>query len=375
MDILYTQEPPKIEQKSVNPDYALIEAVQHRYTLIESGCTDLKHPIIRKGDRALSELLNRYQNWVWKQVHNASGIDTNEAYSKVLEAFSKAIATFDLTSGYALTTYAARCVRNALTSLHRKEKSQSEKAARYPTQAVVYEDDVADPDEQAQRERTIGQLYEAIGCLSESDREIVLLHDEQGKRFTEICELVGRTYNAVRQAYYRAKRFILGLLQPSLQSTETPEISLEAPQVAPIPKQGWMGRLLERFKFPVRFFLPNAISNSLPTTETSNDASTLSTAFEGRSSPQTQTQAGNPPHDLLVLVRCSPNRPVPSPDGSILRVRDVCRGRRRLPVAQTELAVRAEETPKPRNFWTRIRSVLGFADNSRPRSRHLLQHD
>jgi RNA polymerase sigma factor (sigma-70 family) len=382
MDTTYTQEPLKTEQNSDNPDYALIEAVQQRHILIESGCTDLKHPIIRKGERALAELLSRYENWIWKQVHNASGIDTHEAHSTVLEFFSKAIATFDLTSGYALTTYAVRCVRNALNSLHRKENSQSEKVTRYAANAsLVHEDEFIDPYEQAQRDRTIGQLYEAIGCLNEGDREIVLLHDEQGKRFTEICELVGRSYDAVRQAYYRAKRFILGLLQPSFQSAEAPEIPLDTPEIAPIPEKGWMGRLLERFKSPVRFFIPSAISNSSPITETSNDASALSTAFEGRSSPQTQTQTGYPQipersgDDLLVLARRCPHCPLPSADRSILRVGDVCGWGCGMPAAQTELAVRAEEAPKPRDFWTRVRAVLGLADNPRTRSRDLLQHD
>lgn len=380
MATLYVSNAPETEQKQGKPDYSLIETVQNRSKLLESGI-DERNPAIRQGDRAFAKLLNRYNGWLWKQVYAAADLDPDETYSAALQGFEKAIATFDLSTGYALATHAYHCVRTAITALRRKIKGQLKKAQAVADKLALRVSTAPDYSEaQEQREQTTTRVYELIEQLSPSDQQIVLLHDEAGKKFVEICELVGRTYDAVRAAYRRAIKFILGHLhpQPSPQSAEVEasEVNLDTPPVESIPEKGWMALLWERFKSGVRFLQPSAISNSprpscLPT-ENSNDLSTKPfTAFDGRSSPQAPDEeelyqaAEFAPDEVSHLAGCGPGDRIPIAGRTGLHLRNLWRGWRGLPPAQRELEIHPQKTAQPRHFWARCGVLLGLSDDSR----------
>ena len=280
---VYIPEDSKSERISEKTDHSLIEAVQERSKLIELGC-DEHHPTIRQGNRAFAELLNRYQRWLWKQIHPFTELDFNDAYSAALQGFEKAIAKFDLSRGYALVTFANVIVRNAIQKVLRKEKRQDEKAELAAVVAPLYhEDKGVDPYEQEQHEQQIESLNLEVQQLKPTPQKIVEMR-ESGMKFTEIGALCCRTADAVRMVFNRAFARLQKRLQPepqmqiqpqpTLQTAEAVELTASVPAPIPevenstatpsesIPEQGWMGRLWSRFSKNVRFSNSRAISNS-----------------------------------------------------------------------------------------------------------------
>jgi RNA polymerase sigma factor (sigma-70 family) len=260
---LYSSEPSKNEQISEKTDYSLIEAVQERARLLKMG-TDERNPAIRHGDRAFAQLLKRYNNWIWKQVHSFTGIDLNEAYSNALQGFERAIAKFDLSRGYALVTFASVAVRRAIQGVVISEQKQVEKIALAAEIATPYhEDEFIDPYEQEAHEQSIAALNEEIGHL-EASPQLILQMRNMGMKYREIGTFINKSADAVRMIYNRAVSLLQKQLQPQ-PATQTAEAeNLSATASEPIPKQGWMGRLRSRFSETVRFFGTDHISSNPP---------------------------------------------------------------------------------------------------------------
>jgi RNA polymerase sigma-70 factor (ECF subfamily) len=57
-------------------------------------------------------------------------------------------------------------------------------------------------------------VRQALGQLSESQREVVVLHAYEGMTFAEIAEVLGATGVAVRVRAHRAYRRLRELLRP-----------------------------------------------------------------------------------------------------------------------------------------------------------------
>lgn len=276
---VYIPELSKSERIREKTDHSLIEAVQERSKLIELGC-DEHHPTIRQGNRAFAELLNRYQRWLWKQIHPITELDFNDAYSAALQGFEKAIAKFDLSRGYALVTFANVIVRHAIQKVLRKEKRQDERAEMAAVVAPLYhEDKVVDLYE---HEQQIESLNLEVQQLKPTPQKIVEMR-ESGMKFTEIGALCCRTADAVRMVFNRAFARLQKRLQPEPQMQIQPQPTLQtaevdslatvpspipevenstAPASESIPEKGWMGRLWSRFSKNVRFSNSRAISNS-----------------------------------------------------------------------------------------------------------------
>ena len=388
MVALYISDTSRIEPLSLQSDYSLIAAVQQRSALLESQ-VDERNPAIRKGDRAFAELLKRYTAWIWKQVYSAADLDPDETYSACLEAFDKAIHTFDLSTGYALATHAYQCVRGALTAIRRKVAAELKRVQTIGSELVhSYSTPPSYSEVQEQREQLAAQVYSAIKQLSPRDQQIVLLHGEERLKFTEISEHVGTAYDTARAACRRAKKFILENLQtqPTLQTPEPepPEVNLDvaSPAIESSPALDWMGQLWQRFKSGVRFLPPNAIS-SRPcphsSTESSNDISTaaLSTNIQERSSPKTQAQRlrDSPQFhcdEVSHLASSSLGDFLSTAHRTILRLGDLLNGRRGLSSPQGELAIDSKKAAVSDRLRSGSLARLGFADGSRASTRHLL---
>ncbi len=258
---LYISEPSKTEQISEKTDYSLIEAVQERAKLLKTG-TDGRNPAIRFGDRAFAQLLKRYNNWIWKQIHSFSGLDLNEAYSNALQGFERAISKFDLSRGYALVTFASVAVRRAIQGVVIREQKQTEKIVLAAEIATSYhEDEFIDPYEQEAREQNIASLNEEIGHLEASPQQILQMRNI-GMKYREIGTFINKSADAVRMIYTRAVALLQKQLQPQ-PATQTPDVEdLPVAASEPIPKRGWMGRLWSRFSESVRFFDTDHISNN-----------------------------------------------------------------------------------------------------------------
>lgn len=208
----------------------------------------------RLGDRAFAELLNRYNRWIWKQINSIPRLDPDDAYSAALEGFQKAIATFDLTSGNALASWAYHCVRGALGTVLRARQGQAarvEKLAAMTT--LVHEDELQDPYEQEQLHQSVEKLHHATAKLGKTAQKIVSKRNE-GMKFAAIGAELGKSADAVRMAYNRAIAALNQMLSqpPEVVESRDRVVSQEQRSVLQVPKTNWMRRLWERSKLNVR---------------------------------------------------------------------------------------------------------------------------
>lgn len=215
----------------------------------------------RSSDRAFAELLSRYNRWIWKQIKSIPRLDPDDAYSAALEGFQKAIATFDITSGNALATWAYHCVRAALMTVLRKEQGQAARIEKLTdtNTSLLHEDELRDPYEEEQLHQSVEKLHQATSQLSETAQQIVLKRNE-GMKFRAIGAELGKSADAVRMAYNRAITALGGMLtqQPeSVVTTHKPSTVLQEEQsqsTFQVPENNWMRRLWERCKLNVRSF-------------------------------------------------------------------------------------------------------------------------
>jgi RNA polymerase sigma factor (sigma-70 family) len=216
----------------------------------------LTHSEKRLGDRAFAELLRRYSRWIWKQINSIPRLDSDDAYSAALDGFQKAIATFDLTSGNALASWAYHCVRGALGTVLRNQLGQIARVKKLAaTTSLIYEDELKDPYEEEQLHQSVEKLHEATEQLSETAQQIVSKRNE-GMKFAAIGAELGKSSDAVRMAYNRAIAALSGMLS---QRSEV-EVALQDKQVELQEKEStfqtqdrdWMKCLWERFKLNVR---------------------------------------------------------------------------------------------------------------------------
>jgi RNA polymerase sigma factor (sigma-70 family) len=206
----------KSERIPEKTDHSLIQAVQERTKLLKTG-TDSNNWAIRLGDRAFSELLKRYNSWIWKQVNSFTGLDLDAAYSSALQGFERAIAKFDLSRGYALTTFATLVVQRSIQSLFRQEQKQAEKVAAAVANARLYYEDVfIDPDDQDEREEQIEALNSARENLELSPERIKEMRDS-GMKYPEIGAFFRKSAGAVRMIYNRTFAASKKYLQPELE--------------------------------------------------------------------------------------------------------------------------------------------------------------
>lgn len=217
----------------------------------------LTHMEKRLSDRAFAELLSRYNQWLWKQINSIGRLDPDDAYSAALEGFQKAIATFDLTSGNALATWAKHCVRGALGNVLRKEQGQAARIEKLTATntTLVYEDELRAPYEEEQLHQSVEKLYQATSLLSETAQQIVLKRNE-GMKFAAIGALLGKSADAVRMAYKRAITALNGMLSQQSKveviSHEQPTVPQENQSTLQLPKTNWMECLWRRSKSNVR---------------------------------------------------------------------------------------------------------------------------
>lgn len=221
----------------------------------------------RLSDRAFAELLSRYNRWIWKQINSLTRVDPDDAYSAALEGFQKAIATFDLTSGNALASWAKHCVRGTLATVLRNQQGQAARVEKLKaTTTLVYEDDLRDPYEEEQLHQCVEKLHQASSLLSETAQQIVLKRNE-GMKFRAIGAELGKSADAVRMAYNRAITALGGMLTQQPESVvvtqpesvvvthEQPTVLQENHSTFQVPEmKNWMKSLWKRCKLHVRSF-------------------------------------------------------------------------------------------------------------------------
>jgi RNA polymerase sigma factor (sigma-70 family) len=283
MATLYSSDIPKTERFSTKTDNSLIEAVQNRSKLLKT-VTDRHHPIIRAGERAFAELLQRYTRWLWKEVRRFPGLDLNDAYSYALQGFERAIEKFDLHGDCPLVSFAAVVVRRAIQRLlQREQRHRAKVAMAAEVIPLLHEDEWIDPYEDERREHQIEALHSEVEQLKVSRQRIVEMR-QSGMTFSTIGAFFSKTADAIRMIYNRAIAHLKKYLQPEIPPQIVEAEPPKAPTSDPTPATGWMGQLWSRFCKGVRFSDSGAISDS-STSIKSPDALDGSVDASQRSSP------------------------------------------------------------------------------------------
>ena len=293
---------PKTERFSDKTDRDLIAAFQQRSQQRKLG-VELTHAVIRTADRALGELIRRYNRLLWKEAHAVADIDPGDAYAYALQGFERAINKFNLALDGTVVSYALVVVRRSIQLLIKREKRQREKAKRVAVIAPLHhEDELIDPYEAEQREQQSAALQAEVEQLKPSPQKVVAMR-RMGMKFTEIGAFLAKTAYAVRMVYNRAvsrlkKRLQHPELHPQKKRLQHPElqpqiVAVEIPPTEPTPEAepSWMGRLWSRFRKTVRFSKSAAISSN-PTPIECQDASDLSVELTKCSAqPSTSTRS------------------------------------------------------------------------------------
>lgn len=86
----------------------------------------------------------------------------------------------------------------------RQHKSRTREVDLEHVSHVVAQENGHGPDKQLEKKEDAEAIHEALGTLSEADREVILLRDYEGLNSTAVAEMLGITSEAVRQRHSRA---------------------------------------------------------------------------------------------------------------------------------------------------------------------------
>ncbi len=164
---------------------------------------------VRGGDReAFSELVSHYQRVAYSVAFSVTGTH-EEAQDAAQEAFVVALERLDECrqperfGGWFLTI-----VRTRALNLDRRERLRDTEAL---PRGLASE--VPSPEDWAERVELRSRLSEAVGELSNAQREIVLLHDLHGWKGREVAEHLGIAHGTVRAQLHAARRKLRGILR------------------------------------------------------------------------------------------------------------------------------------------------------------------
>jgi RNA polymerase sigma-70 factor, ECF subfamily len=168
----------------------------------------------RDGDpRAFAELVRRYRRAAYSVALSVTR-HHEDAEDAAQESFLTALDRIEECrnpekfSGWLLTI-----VRNRSRNLLRREKLR--KAEPIPFGVATLE---PGPEKQTERAELRARLRNALDELSETQREIVLLHDLEGWKHREISDRMGIPSGTVRSHLHYARKKLREILAPEVSS-------------------------------------------------------------------------------------------------------------------------------------------------------------
>lgn len=187
---------------------------KRRQRVLQNGMNEFSDAdlvaLARSGDGdAFGELVRRYQRPAYSVALAITG-NHHDAEDVAQESFVAALERLDDCRnpdrfvGWLLST-----VRNRARNLVRREKVRL--AGPIPSDART---DVPSPARAAQTAALRGKLEEALETLSEVQREILLLHDLEGWKHSEIAERLSIPAGTVRSHLHFARKALRARLAP-----------------------------------------------------------------------------------------------------------------------------------------------------------------
>jgi RNA polymerase sigma-70 factor (ECF subfamily) len=162
----------------------------------------------RAGDAAAFEELVRLHLRAAYSVAYAVTNDSNDAEDVTQDAFIAALERLDEVDPDRFSGWLLRIVRNRALNLRR---SQSVRSAK-PLAEAVDARSTSDPQRDADRSILRDDLSAAMRELTETQRQVVMLHDLEGYRHREIGEVLGISEGASRFHLSTARAALRSLL-------------------------------------------------------------------------------------------------------------------------------------------------------------------
>jgi RNA polymerase sigma factor (sigma-70 family) len=203
---------------------------------------------IRKSDRAFAKLFGFYEKCLYKLTNKIFGHDAEEYFHIALDGFLKAVESFKFIGTFSgwVTYKVKKALLDQARKPQRSVKGKAEKDLTFmdhlDLEAIAPHQESAADQISESCEEDLTEFNAAIGQLTDYEREIIRLHNEEYS-WPEIGQIVGKNPDAARMEMYRAilsVRTALGI-----------ETKVKHKKKA-VPVIGWMRRLWDRFQKSVR---------------------------------------------------------------------------------------------------------------------------
>lgn len=123
-----------------------------------------------------------------------------DVYARLWE-HRRDLGLIDNPKAYAMTMIRNHCLNMLNTAMYRKT------GADEPSE-VLTAFECADLHEEIESRDRIGKVFEVIGSLPENQREVITLHDIEGRTNQEIGQITGLSSDNIRQLLSRARKSI-----------------------------------------------------------------------------------------------------------------------------------------------------------------------
>ena len=144
---------------------------------------------------------NKVMGYIHSRIRNRA--DAEDICSDVFEKVQRKLPEFDSAKA-SVSTWIFTITRNTVIDHYRRSKPVEELDENLS--------DNAELDESLLNNETLSELAEALRALPEELRDIIVLRYYDGKPLTEVAEIMGLSYGAVKLRHQKA----LGMLRKAL---------------------------------------------------------------------------------------------------------------------------------------------------------------
>ncbi len=132
-------------------------------------------------------------------------VEANDVVEDILVGLFRSLATFEFRSKGQFYQYVYTIARRELASQYKQTKKVAQERIEVPLEEVA---------DSGSSHTTKLAVQQALACLDDTSRDIMLLHHWSRYTFVEIGEILGLGESAVRVRHHRAKQQLATLLTP-----------------------------------------------------------------------------------------------------------------------------------------------------------------
>ncbi len=186
-------------------------------------CDDnqLIHAALGGSAEAFGQLVRRYQDRLYHTVKHVVG-SAEDARDVVQEAFTKAftgLERFQQNSTF-YTWLCSIALNAARTHLRRQRSRRAQQTCSIDARREI--DDFeplahgSDPQDDAQRNEQVAQVWQALARLDDDHRQVVVLREIDGLSYEQIAQVLELPIGTVRSRLFRARTRLRDLLKQTV---------------------------------------------------------------------------------------------------------------------------------------------------------------